>query len=83
MNFFGKVATFGFGAFVLLQFIRPGITEKSPDAELSVPAPVKHVFENDCYSCHSNQRRLAWFDEIVPGYWLVRHDVLSGRGHIA
>ena len=28
----------------------------------------------DCYSCHSNQRKLAWFDEIV-GYWLVRHDV--------
>lgn len=79
MSLFGKVAIYGFGAFVLLQFIRPGIPEKSSDAELDAPAPVKHVFEKDCYSCHSNQRRLAWFDEIVPAYWLVRHDVLTAR----
>jgi len=82
MNLFGKVVTFGFGAFVLLQFIRPRIPENSPDAELDAPAPVKHVFEKDCYSCHSNQRRLAWFDEIVPAYWLVRHDVLTAREHL-
>jgi len=79
MNILGKVAAFGFCAFVLLQFIRPGIPEKFPDAELDAPAAVKHVLEKDCYSCHSTQRRLAWFDNIVPAYWLVRHDVLKAR----
>ncbi len=61
-----KLAAFCIGAFVILQFVRPSIPEKRADPELNVPAPVRKVFERDCYSCHSNQRRLAWFDEIVP-----------------
>jgi hypothetical protein len=43
---------------------------------------VRHILEKDCYSCHSNEKRLAWFDEIVPGYWLVRHDILTAREHL-
>jgi len=40
------------------------------------------VLAKDCYSCHSDQRRLSWFDQIVPGYWLVRHDILTAREHL-
>jgi len=40
------------------------------------------VLEKDCYSCHSDQRRLSWFDHIVPGYLLVRHDILTAREHL-
>ncbi len=73
---------FGFAAFVLLQFIRPGIPEKFSEAPLDAPPAVRHVLEKDCYSCHSNQRRLSWFDNIVPAYWLVRRDVIKAREHL-
>jgi hypothetical protein len=49
---------------------------------LQVPPDIKNVLEKDCYSCHSDQRRLAWFDQIVPAYWLVRHDILTAREHL-
>jgi hypothetical protein len=26
--------------------------------------------------------RLSWFDQIVPAYWLVRHDILSAQEHL-
>ncbi len=51
-------------------------------AELQAPPEIKHILEKDCYSCHSDQRRLSWFDQIVPGYWLVRHDILTAREHL-
>jgi hypothetical protein len=49
---------------------------------LQAPLEIKHILEKDCYSCHSDQRRLSWFDQIVPGYWLVRHDILTAREHL-
>ena len=59
--------------------MRPDIPAKPATAELQAPGEVKRVFEKDCYSCHSDERRLAWFDQIEPGYWLVRHDILTAR----
>lgn len=68
--------------FAVLQFVRPRIPAKPATAELQAPPEVRHVLEKDCYSCHSDQRRLSWFDQIVPGYWLVRHDILTAREHL-
>jgi hypothetical protein len=69
-------------AFGLLQLVRPSIPIEFTTAELQVPPEVRNVLEKNCYSCHSSQRRLAWFDELVPGYWLVRHDILTAREHL-
>ncbi len=82
MRMFAKLAVAAVGAFAVLQLIRPSIPPAPMTAEIDVPAHVRNIFEKDCYSCHSNQRKLAWFDEIVPGYWLVRHDVLTAREHL-
>jgi hypothetical protein len=30
-------------------------------------------------NCHSNQTRLAWFDQPAPAYWLVVKDVRAAR----
>jgi hypothetical protein len=68
--------------FVLLQLVRPSIPSKPATAEIHAPAPVHQILEKDCYSCHSDERRLAWFDEIQPGYWLVRKDILTAREHL-
>jgi len=79
MRTLAKLAAAGLAVLALLQLVRPGIPAGPTGAELQVPPPVRQILEKDCYSCHSNQRRLAWFDQIVPGYWLVRHDILAAR----
>jgi mono/diheme cytochrome c family protein len=82
MRTLGKLIVAGVIIFAVLQVVRPNIPVKPTTAEVQAPAEVKRVLEKDCYSCHSDQRRLSWFDEIVPGYWLVRHDILTAREHL-
>jgi hypothetical protein len=82
MNVPSKIAVAVIAAFTVLQLVRPDIPAKPATAELQVPPQVHRILERDCYSCHSDQRRLAWFDEIVPAYWLVRNDVLTAREHL-
>jgi hypothetical protein len=62
--------------------VRPSIPSVPATAELQAPPEVRHILEKDCYSCHSDQRRLSWFDQIVPAYWLVRYDILTAREHL-
>jgi hypothetical protein len=82
MKTFGKLVIAATAVFAGLQLIRPGIPAKPAVAEIQAPPEVRRVLDKDCYSCHSDQRRLSWFDEIVPAYWLVRHDVLTAREHV-
>ena len=82
MKVFGRRIPAGAAGFVFLQFVRPSIPVRPASAEIQVPPQVKQVLEKDCYSCHSDERRLAWFDQTVPGYWRVRDDALSGRDRL-
>jgi len=82
MKIYRNLAIAGVVAFALLQLIRPSIPVKQATAEVGVPPQVRHILEKDCYSCHSDERRLSWFDRIEPGYWLVRYDILTGRKHL-
>src|ERR1700761_4550131 len=72
----------GLIVFALLQCIRPSIPTPPVTAEVQAPADATHVLKTSCYSCHSNERRLAWFDEVVPAYWIVRKDILDARSHL-
>ena len=82
MRAFGKLILAGAVAFAALQLVRPGIPTRPATAEVRAPPEVKAILDRSCYSCHSDERRLSWFDQIVPGYWLVRHDVLTAREHL-
>jgi mono/diheme cytochrome c family protein len=82
MNVYGKLAIVGVFAFAALQFVRPAIPAKPAAAEVDAPQNVRSVLNQSCYGCHSDERRLSWFDHIVPGYWLVRHDILTAREHL-
>jgi heme-binding protein/cytochrome P460 len=82
MRMLGRLAVAGASAIVLLQLVRPPIQSGPAVAEIQAPTQVRQILEKDCYSCHSNERRLTWFDEIVPPYWLVRHDIFSAREHL-
>lgn len=72
----------GIVLFAALQCVRPSIPTQPARAEVQLPAAVHSILSNSCYSCHSDERRLSWFDHIVPGYWLVRHDILEARTHL-
>src|SRR5450755_3438815 len=74
-----KLAVAGLAVLAVLQLVHPGIPSGPTGTELQASPAVRRILEKDCYSCHSNERRLAWFDQIVPGYWLVRHDILNAR----
>src|ERR1700681_1869273 len=82
MRIIGRLIVVGLVLFAVLQIVRPGIPAKPATAEIEAPQEVKQVLVKDCYSCHSDQRRLSWFDQIVPGYWLVRRDILTARDHL-
>jgi Cytochrome P460/Haem-binding domain len=82
MRTLAKLILAGVVVFTALQLVRPSIPAKPATAELQAPPEIKHIIEKDCYSCHSDQPRLSWFDQIVPGYWLVRHDILTAREHL-
>jgi len=68
--------------FLLLQFLRPSIPNKPATAEIHAPDNVRQILRKSCYSCHSDERRLSWFDEVMPVYWLVRKDILKAREHL-
>jgi hypothetical protein len=76
------VLAVGVLVFLLVQCIRPAIPYGPATAEILVPTDVKAVLKRDCYSCHSDERRLAWFDEIQPAYWLARKDILDARSRL-
>jgi mono/diheme cytochrome c family protein len=82
MRIVGGLIVVGLVLFAVLQIVRPGIPAKPATAEIEAPQEVKQVLVKSCYSCHSDERRLSWFDQIVPGYWLVRHDILTAREHL-
>jgi Haem-binding domain/Cytochrome P460 len=77
-----KLAVAAVIVFAVLQCIRPSIPRQPATAEIQAPPEVRHILETHCYFCHSSGRRLSWFDQIVPGYWLVRHDILTARQHL-
>ena len=68
--------------FVLAQLVRPTIPAKPATAEIQAPPAVRQILNKDCYSCHSDDRRLAWFDHIEPAYLIARHDILIARSHL-
>jgi hypothetical protein len=65
--------------FAGMQLIRPKIDYPPVAAGFSAPPPVEAILRRACYNCHSNETKLAWFDKIVPAYWLVAGHVKDAR----
>lgn len=68
--------------FIGIQFIRPPLTNPPVTADLQAPPEVKQILKASCYSCHSNETQLPWFDRIVPAYWFVTRDVKAARAQL-
>jgi hypothetical protein len=65
-----------------MQFVRPQIGNPPVTSDLQAPPEVKRVLRNSCYSCHSNETKLPWFDQVAPASWLVASDVKEARRHL-
>ena len=76
------IAAIGCAAFVGVQFIRPTMNHPPTTGDLKAPAEVAQILRRSCYDCHSDETKLAWFDQIVPAYWLVARDVTAGRSRL-
>lgn len=68
--------------FIGVQFIRPKLNDPPVTAEIVAPPEVKSIFKHSCYSCHSNETKLSWFDRMVPIYWIVSNDIRRARAHL-
>jgi mono/diheme cytochrome c family protein len=77
-----RLAALALLVFLGLQFIRPQIGNPPVTADFEAPPEVKQILRNSCYNCHSYETKLAWFDQIVPAYWLVAKDVKEARRHL-
>jgi Haem-binding domain/Cytochrome P460 len=82
MRFIWRLAGLGFVVFLLMQCVRPSLTNPPVTADLQAPPEVKAILKKSCYSCHSNETALPWFDQIAPGHWLVVHDVKAARAKL-
>ena len=82
MRKIGVLALVLAAVFGLLQLLRPAIPSRPAAAEIQAPPEVRRILEKSCFSCHSDEVRLKWFDQVVPAYWLVRQDVLEARQHL-
>jgi Cytochrome P460/Haem-binding domain len=66
-----------------VQAIRPSLgTPKGPQVEVAVPPQVRDILARRCYACHSDEPRLAWWDHVVPVYWVVSSDVQRARAAV-
>lgn len=71
--------------FLGIQFYRPNKNSQKPltsqDFLISENAPkkIKTLFQNSCYSCHSNQTNYYWYDHIAPVSWIIDNHVKEGK----
>jgi hypothetical protein len=75
------VVVFGI-VFIAIQFIRPPLTNPPVTADLQAPPEVKQILKTSCYTCHSNETQLPWFDKVVPAYWIATNDVKEARARL-
>lgn len=67
--------------FFLLQLFRPEKIDRGiPAKNLTVvPKEVNKILRNSCFSCHSSEAHLSWFDKITPANFLVNNHIKEGR----
>jgi hypothetical protein len=68
--------------FIGRQFFRKEISNPPVTAEVQAPVEVKQVLRHSCYDCHSNETKMAWFDQIEPRHDVAVDDVRVAREHL-
>jgi hypothetical protein len=77
-----RLVAAGAAVVLLVQFARPELLNPPIIADFDSPPEVRRILRRPCYDCHFNETRLAWFDRIVPVYWIVARDGGAARANI-
>ncbi|MFZ4929246.1 heme-binding domain-containing protein [Chryseobacterium sp. Mn2064] len=67
------------GIFGGLQLFNQPLEGKPVTKKIDAPKEVIAILENSCFSCHSNQQNLSWYDKIAPVSWAVNKDIKRAR----
>lgn len=67
------------GVFGGLQLFSKPLEGKPVTGKIEAPREVITILENSCFSCHSNQQNLSWYDQIAPVSWAVNKDIKRAR----
>ncbi len=65
--------------FGTLQLFNKPLEGKPVARKIDAPRKVLAILENSCFSCHSNEQKLSWYDKIAPISWAVDKDVKRAR----
>lgn len=63
------------GAFGILQLFNKPLEGKPVAKKIEAPREVISILENSCFSCHSNEPKLSWYDKVAPISWAVNKDI--------
>jgi hypothetical protein len=73
------------GVFLLLQLVPYGWRHPNPPVTQDAPWPsvrARALAKAACYDCHSNESKWPVYSYVAPLSWLVRRDVVEGRGRL-
>jgi hypothetical protein len=74
-----------FAGFVVLQFVRPDMTnppivaEQTLESATEVPENVQKILTRSCADCHSHNTVYPWYSHIQPSGWFQDFHIREGR----
>lgn len=74
-----------FVGFIVIQFIRPNLTnppvvaEQTIEASVTIPENVKTILSRSCADCHTNTTSFPWYAQIAPASWFLADHIREGR----
>jgi hypothetical protein len=77
-----------FAGFIVIQFIRPDMTnppvvaEQTLEASTQIPENVKTILSRSCADCHTNNTVYPWYAQISPFSWFLAFHIDDGRAHL-
>jgi hypothetical protein len=75
-----KLILVGLGIFLMIQFIPYGVDNPTTrDEPAWDSARTRDLAVRACYSCHSNETEVLWFEKAAPVKWYIANHVKEGR----
>jgi hypothetical protein len=82
------VALILFVGFVVIQFIRPDLTNppvvasETIESSMQIPENVQKILTTSCKDCHSNETNYPLYSKIQPSGWFLKDHIDEGRSNL-
>jgi mono/diheme cytochrome c family protein len=75
-----KLILVGLVVFLAIQFVPYRVDNPSARDEPAWDSPTtRSLAVRACYSCHSNETKVLWFEKAAPVHWYIANHVKEGR----